>query len=105
MYIIFGSESHARLKDNYTLLEVEGKEYQGKIIPAYAVIPAESIKLEEIPLIEDYKRLHEDFLKHLVNDEVEQCKEIASKLIGIFSGEMDSFYQHILERLESIDKP
>ena len=99
MYIIFGQDAYLKLKENYTLLEVESVIRDASAIPAYCVVQAGQIPLEELGELEDKKAQHAEFLLALRNGETQQCIEIAMQLRGSFGGELDSFYDEILSRL------
>ena len=101
MYIIFGQDAYNKLKENYTLLEVESVIRDATIIPAYCVVPAGQISLEELGELEDKKAQHAELLSALRNGETQRCIEIATKLRGSFGRELDSFYDEILSRLSS----
>lgn len=110
MQIIFGKENIEELKQRYTVLELEEillPEHNGqpsRMINTYCVIPAEKIPLDELPQLENWVTLHHDFLEGYHNEQYDYCLQCIDHLIGKFGGEVDSFYEEILRRINNITK-
>ena len=100
MQIIFGKENADNLKEKYTILELEQVPVDGHgIIEAFCVIPAEKIRLEELPKLESWVKLHHDFLHGYKTNQYDYCLECIEHLMGRFGGEVDSFYEEIKRRI------
>jgi hypothetical protein len=99
MHIILGEEAAARLRENYTVLELETFEYQGKQVPSYCVIDSEALPVLELSLLEQFKTLHSEFIKEYNKENYKFCVDAAEHLKGRFGGELDSFYEEILDRI------
>ena len=105
MQIIFGTESANELRQRYTVLELEEMtipetdEQPSKTVVAYCVVPAEKISLEELPIIDNWVKLHEDFLNGYKTQQYDYCTQCIEHLMGKFGGELDTFYEEILRRI------
>ena len=100
MLIIVGKEAAEKLVGNYTILELETHDSGQGPVTAYCVVEADKIPLMEIPLIANHKALHDEFVKEYRNGNYKFCKDAAEHLIGRFGGEVDSFYQEIIQRID-----
>jgi hypothetical protein len=98
MQIIWNSEVAEKLKNSHTILELESFEVEGNMLTAYCVVPAEKIAIDGFANLDNYKQLHEGFLKAFREKNHALCKDISEHLIGAFGGELDTFYQDILSR-------
>lgn len=102
MQIIIGKENAENLKDRYTILELERLEKDGVIIDAFCVVPAEKINLGEMIDLERNIHLHEQFVKSLKELDYDTCRDLKQHLYGKFGGELDSFYDEIMNRADSV---
>lgn len=96
MYIIVGTEAAEKLKENYTVLELETHEKDGKEITAYCVV--DQVPIAELPMLEEHKQLHADFIKEYRKGNKKYCEDAVEHLMGKFNGELDSFYQVLMRR-------
>lgn len=101
MQIIFNKDAVEKLRLNHTVLELETFNVDGQEVMAYCVVPADKIPLTEFPLLAAYIELHQSFLDGLRAKNYKLCKDITEHLLGKFGGELDTFYQEVLKRLES----
>ena len=99
MHIILGEEAADRLRENYTILELETFEHQGKLVPSYCVIDSDALPVLELPQLEQFKNLHGEFIKEYNKQNFKFCVDAAEHLKGRFGGELDSFYDEILDRI------
>lgn len=103
MEIIFGRENAELLRQKYTVLDLETIEVEGKgSLEIFCLIPAEKISLVELPQLAQWKQLHHDMLNGYHKGEHEYCKQAIEHLMGKFSGEVDSFYEEILKRIDHV---
>ena len=98
MQIIFSKAAAEELGNSYTVLELETFDVDGKILETFCVVPGESVSIGELPDLKLYKDLHADFIQHLKNKDYQFCIDSIYVLKGKFGGELDSFYEIILER-------
>ena len=100
MWIITGQEAADKLVGNYTVLELETHDSAQGPVTAYCVVEAEKIPLLEIPMIGNHKELHNEFIKEYRNGNYKFCRDAAEHLMGYFGGEVNSFYEEILRRID-----
>ena len=103
MNIIFGRENAEKLREKYTVLDLEKLVVEGKEVEVFCLIPAEKIALPDLPQLEQWIKLHEDFLNGYHTQQWNYCRQCIEHLMGKFGGEVDSFYSIILERIEAED--
>lgn len=100
MQIIFGKENAEELRERYTVLELEELPVEGYgVIEAFCVIPAEKIGLDNLPNLENWIKLHHDFLHGYKTNQYSYCLDCIKHLMGKFGGEVDSFYEEIKRRI------
>jgi hypothetical protein len=103
MQLIFGRENAESLRERYTVLDLEILEKDGVSLEVFCLIPGEKIGLGDLPSIDQWVTLHNDFLKGYKEGHYKYCRECIEHLTGKFGGEVDSFYQEILKRIDSVD--
>ena len=99
MQIVWDQTVVEHLKNSHTVLELETFDVKGTPVTTYCVVPPEKIGLEGFSKLNDYVTLHEEFIKALKLKNYQLCKDIAEHLAGQFGGELDSFYEEILNRI------
>lgn len=100
MQIIFGHENALKLQERYIVLELESLEvHNGQFLDAYCVVPAEKVAFTEVSQIEHSKKLHNDFVSALKRKDYKLCRDLYVHMIGRFGGELDTFYEEILKRI------
>ena len=99
MEIIFGRENAELLRQKYTVLDLETIEKDGVSLEVFCLIPAEKIGIFELPQLESYVKLHNDFLHGYQTNQYSYCRQAIDHLMGKFGGELDSFYEEILRRI------
>lgn len=102
MYIIVGDEAAGKLSTNYTVLPLETFESNVGPITSYCVVDAEDVPLGELPVMEVYKTYHNQFIAAMAEGNKEDIEKLAGELIGKFGGQVDSFYEEILKRFNSV---
>lgn len=98
MQIIWDQSAAKKLRNSQTVLELETFEVNGNFITAYCVVPAEKL-FQELTQLETSTELHVAFVTAFNEKNYQLCEEIAPQLIGRFGGELDSFYQAILDKI------
>jgi hypothetical protein len=97
MQIVFGKQTAEQLKEKYTVLELEPiLTAQGTLEP-YCVIPVEQIALRMSSINNDID-LHEKFVQAIKDNNTKLCVDLHEHLIGKFGGELDSFYEIVVQR-------
>jgi len=100
MQIIWNREAAESLRTNQTVLELETFAVGDQTITAYCVVPAERV-FPDIARLDNIKELHQAFITALNKKNYQLCQDIAPNLVGSFAGELDSFYQAILDKLNT----
>jgi hypothetical protein len=99
MQIIWNKEAAQSLQKSHTVLELETFAVGDQTITAYCIIPAERV-FPEITRLDNIKELHQAFIDAFNNKNYQLCQDLAPELIGRFGGELDTFYQEILNKLK-----
>ena len=99
MHIVMGHDVAENLRTNYTVLELETFETGGKPVTAFCVV--NEIPVAELPMLEHNKKMHSEFVKEYNSGNFNNCVVIAEGLKGKFNGELDSFYEIILDKINS----
>lgn len=101
MNIIIGRTRADELREKYTVLELDTIEHtDGMQIEAFCVIPADKIPLTELPNLKQWTDLHENLVDAYRKGNKSFCEQAIEHLRGKFGGEVDSFYDHIIEVME-----
>ena len=103
MNIIFGRENAEKLREKYTVLDLEKLVVEGKDVEVFCLIPAEKIALPDLPQLEQWINLHNDFLNGYHKKEWNYCRQCIEHLMGKFGGEVDTFYEEILKRIDTAE--
>jgi len=100
MNIIFGRDNAEKLREKYTVLDLETLIVEDKEMEVFCLVPGDKIAIQDLPQLESWTKLHDDFLTAYKNNQFEFCKECIENLKGKFGGELDSFYDEMLSRIE-----
>lgn len=99
MDIIFGRENAERLREKYTVLDLETVTKDGVSIEVFCLISADKIGIADFPQLESWIKLHNDFLHGYHTKQYSFCRQCIEHLMGKFGGELDTFYEEILKRI------
>lgn len=102
MQIIWDPAVVEKVKNSHTLLELETFDYKGTPVTAYCVVPAEKIGLSGFATLDKYIELHKAFIDAYNEKNYKICEDAGEYLVGAFGGELDSFYEIILERVKNL---
>ena len=97
----FGRENAEKLREKYAVLDLETLIVEGKEMEVFCLIPAEKIALPDLPQLENWVKLHNDFLHGYETKQYNYCRQCIEHLTGKFGGEVDTFYEEILKRIDS----
>lgn len=101
MNVIFNREVAEQVKEQYLVLELETFPAGDKQVECFCIIEYKDIPLEELQNLGHYKKLHEYLVEQIkANNYSNTVKEILPGLKGKFAGELDSFYDEIINRIE-----
>ena len=100
MQIIWDPAAAEQLKQNQTVLELETFVINEQPLTAYCVIPAEKV-FPVITQLDAIVELHKSFIAAFNEKNYQLCQDLAPNLMGNFDGELDSFYQAILDKINT----
>ncbi len=101
MHIIFG-EVAQNVPDSYTVLELDTVRRPPDMLPVTAYCLIERIPLTEFPVTAHLKELHDNVIKNYKQRHWDYCEQaIDQTLKGKWAGELDSFYDNLLERIKA----
>ena len=103
MNIIFGRENAEKLREKYTVLDLEKLVVEDKEVEVFCLIPADKISIGDLPQLEQWIQLHNDFLHGYHTQQWNYSRQCIEHLTGKFGGEVDSFYEEILKRIDSVE--
>lgn len=99
MNIIFGDAIKTLPKDYVTLeldtIVIHPISYR---VTTWCVV--ENMPANEIHSIDANKKLHSDLMIEYRNQNWDACTDIIDQLLGKWGGEVDTFYQELLQRIE-----
>jgi hypothetical protein len=97
MHIIFG-HLIPQLPDSYTLLELDTfVDKKGHRSTAWCVV--EYVPLTEFVTLDTYRDLHHNLMTQYRQGNWDYCRGAIESLAGRWNGEVDSFYEILLQRI------
>ena len=102
MQIVLHRHIADQLRARYTVLDLEMFEVEGQVVEAFCVVSAEKLNLGELPQLEKNIKIHEEFITSLRKKDYQTCRRLKEDLYGKFGGELDSFYDEIMKRADSV---
>ena len=104
MKVIFGKEVAASVDSRMTVLELDTFFQPGLENPvtAYAVLENTSIPIMEIAHMEKSVELHNTMMLEYRRQNWTYCEQALEHLTGKWSGEIDSFYNELSERIAKL---
>lgn len=99
MNIIIGDMAAERLRENYTVLELETFNISGNPIKTYCIV--NNIPIPEITNLEQYKSLHQKMIDEYNDKNYKFCLDAIEHLTGKFGGDLDTFYNTIRDKISS----
>ena len=104
MEIIFGRENAEMLRERYTVLDLETvTDQEGNSMEVFCLIPADKLGLADFPTLDQWVKLHNEFLHGYHTHQYNYCRQCIEHLMGKFGGEVDTFYEEILKRINSAE--
>lgn len=97
MNIIF-KQNAKEIQEKYTVLDLDTFSLpDGSIHTACCVV--ENIPIDELFQTDELKRLHASMIENYGKKQWADCEEAIAHLMGKWGGELDSFYDNLLERI------
>jgi hypothetical protein len=87
-----------------TILELDTFFQPGLVDPitVYAVLENTSVPISEIPVIEQQRELHNTMMLEYRQRNWNYCEQALEHLLGKWCGELDSFYQELSTRIDTL---
>lgn len=103
MHIVYGKEQADRLKEKYTVLELDTVKVEevDKNLTLFAVVDTEKLGVVDLPQLAQWVKLHEDLIRNLKKKDKNFCLQAVEHLLGKFGGDIDSFYEHVKGRFDA----
>ncbi len=98
MQMIFNRVAAEELSEKYLVLELEPHIVQDVVLETFCVIESDKIPITEVTLLDHWKKLHREFVQANKEKNGKLCRDLAEHLLGKFGGEVDSFYQIVIDR-------
>lgn len=101
MNIMFDESITDEVRDKYLLLELDTFHFYdiGKDRVAYCLI--ENAPIMEMINVNKSLELHENLMKNYRSRNWKYCEDAIEHLQGLWNKELDSFYQHLLDRVKN----
>lgn len=99
MNIVFSREAADKLRDRFTILEVDSVRVGEELLECFCVLDADSVPLEEMTHLERKVKMHEDLVSQYRAKNWDFCLEVIPHLTGSFKGTLDSFYTSLATRV------
>ena len=103
MHIVYGKEQADRLKEKYTVLELDTVKVEevDKNLTLFAVVDTEKLGVIDLPQLAQWVKLHEDLIRNLKKKDKNFCLQAVEHLLGKFGGDIESFYEHVKGRFDA----
>jgi hypothetical protein len=101
MQIVWHPEAAKKLSSVHTVLELETFPVNGEMFTAWCVVPAEKIGLNGLASLPALKDLHAQLIEAWKVRNYKLCQEIIPHLMEKFGGELDTFYETLLEKIKN----
>lgn len=99
MNIILGKESIEGLDERYIVLPLDKLRVQGSNMPITAYCLVETVPLNEMLELEQFKILHEKLMDNYAKKNWNFCLQAIEHLMGKWNCDLDSFYQELMHRI------
>ena len=98
MNIIFG-DTVKQVAGIHTVLELDTFKLMPseQLVTSYCVI--DNLPLAEFPRLESNKHIHQQLIEQYKHQNWDFCLSALTALMGSWNGEMDTFYQHLSDRI------
>lgn len=100
MNIILGDQTLTDVADRYILLELDRFRVPDREDPITAYCVLEPLPLNEMLDLPQYQELHAKLMENYRRKNWSFCEQAIEHLRGKWNGDVDSFYQDILTRVD-----
>lgn len=99
MHIVLTQAVADELRKKYTVLELDTMPHPDGPVPAFCVLPVEKIAME-MSSLEHNVELHQQLIDAIKTNNTKLAQDLCGVLVGKFGGELDSFYEVVLDRVK-----
>lgn len=99
MQIVFDRKIAEQLRERYTVLELETITKDGVTLDLFCVLPTEKIAFIDPAVLETQLKNHSEFVTAIKENNHAKLKELYVSVYDSFSGELNSFYDEIVSRV------
>lgn len=100
MHIVLTQAVADELRKKYTVLELDTMPHPDGPVPAFCVLPVEKIAME-MSSLEHNVELHQQLIDAIKTNNTKLAQDLCGVLVGKFGGELDSFYEIVIERVNT----
>lgn len=104
MNIVLGEQSVADLDQRYVVLELDTFLVNDRPDPVTSYCVVDSLPIDEIPLQQQWSELHSKLMENYRRKNWNFCLQALEHLQGRWNGNLDSFYQIMQQRIESLSQ-
>lgn len=97
MNIIFGHAHAEMIRERYTVLEIVNLEDVVTDYQCYCVVEGTAIPPQELATLNHYVTLHGKLIDNIRKNNTDVVLELARSLHKHWGGELDSFYEAVIE--------
>jgi hypothetical protein len=102
MNIILGKNNVGDISDRYVVLELDTLVIPGHNSPVTAYALIERHPVIDMASIPQFQELHGNLIRNYKLRNWKYCTDAIGHLLGRWNGEIDSFYETMLQRLETL---
>ena len=97
MNIIFDEKTAKSMADKYTILELDTVMQPGLPEPVTLYALVEVTNVNELATLPFFREMHVDMIREYKRGNWERAMELCGGLMGQFSGEIDTFYENVID--------
>jgi len=97
MNIIFDEKTAKELAEKYTILELDTVMQPGLPEPVTLHALVEINNIGDLATLGFFKEMHSDMIFEYKRSNWNRAMELANGLVGHFNGELDSFYENVID--------
>jgi hypothetical protein len=103
MNIIFDAATAKSMADKYTILELDTVMQPGLPEPVTLHALVEVSNVNELATLPFFREMHSDMIREYKSGNWQRALELISGLMGQFNGELDNFYENVIDFCQKND--
>lgn len=104
MNIILGDELPQGIGEKYIVLPLDRLRIQGATDTVQSYCLVENLPIDEMFHVEHYVDMHQKLMQNYERRNWLYCLQAIQNLKGKWHGELDSFYDHLQERITQLEQ-